>query len=76
VIAIGSDFDGVINPLNGYLTAETMTHPLEYLERYAFTYMNERGKQGLKDYNQISPSEIVNRIFSTNGVEFLKRCFN
>lgn len=72
---IGSDFDGVINPLNGYLTCETMPDLLQFLERYAFNYMNGRGKEVLKSFNQISPSEIVNRIFSDNGYEFLRRCF-
>lgn len=74
-IAIGSDFDGVINPLNGFLTAETLPHLLEYLERYAYNYMEGRGKTVLKDFNQISPSEIVNRIFIHNGYEFLRRFF-
>jgi microsomal dipeptidase-like Zn-dependent dipeptidase len=74
-MVIGSDYDGIINPLNGYTTAETMPHLLEYLERYAYNYMESRGKQLLKSHNQISPSEIVNRIFSTNGYEFLRRNF-
>ena len=74
-MAIGSDFDGIINPLNGYLTAETMENLQEYLERYAFNYMNERGSQVLKKYNQLSAAEIVSRIFHDNGWAFIKRCF-
>jgi microsomal dipeptidase-like Zn-dependent dipeptidase len=73
-IAIGSDFDGVINPLNGYLTAETLPHLQEYLERYAYNYMNGAGKR-LNSFNQLDPSEIVNRILSTNAMEFMRKWF-
>jgi len=74
-MAIGSDFDGVINPLNGFLTEETMPHLQEYLERHANNYMESRGKLVLRSYNQVSPSEIVNRIFSMNGWQFIKNWF-
>jgi len=74
-IAIGSDFDGIANPLNGFLTEETTPHLQEYLERHVNNYMNGKGKTSLKPFNQISPSEIVNRIFTTNGWEFLKKWF-
>lgn len=74
-IAIGSDFDGIINPLNGYLSAETYQQLLEFTERYAFNYMEARGKKVLKPFNQIDASQIVNRVFTDNGVAFLKRWF-
>ena len=74
-MAIGSDFDGIVNPLNGFPTEETMPHLQEYLERHVNNYMNEKGKTALKSFNQISASEIVNRIFTTNGWEFFKRWF-
>ncbi|HTN17583.1 MAG TPA: membrane dipeptidase [Chitinophagaceae bacterium] len=74
-MAIGSDFDGIINPLNGYLTAETYQQLLEFTERYAFNYMSGRGKEVLQPFNRIEPSEIVNRIFTDNGVSFLRRWF-
>lgn len=73
-MALGTDFEGVINPLNGYLTAETLVHLEEYVERWAYDYMNGAGKQ-LKPYNCITPSEVVNRIFHSNGVAFMKKYF-
>jgi hypothetical protein len=73
-MAIGSDYDGIINPLNGYLTAETFEDLLQYLERYAYNYMSNRGKT-LRAYNQLSPAEIVNRIFYDNANEFMKKWF-
>ena len=74
-VGMGSDYDGVINPLNGYLTVETYPFLLDYLERYAHNYLEGRGKSVLKPFNQISASEVVNRIFSTNAMEFLKKWF-
>ena len=74
-MAIGSDFDGIIDPLNGFLTAESFEQLQSYLERYVHNYMDGPGKQKLKAYNQVSPSEIVNRIFSTNATNFLRRWF-
>jgi microsomal dipeptidase-like Zn-dependent dipeptidase len=73
-MAIGSDFDGIINPLNGFLTAETFVHLEEYLERYAYNYMQDAGKK-LQSYNQISADKIVHRIFHSNGLDFLQRVF-
>jgi hypothetical protein len=47
----------------------------QYLERYAFNYMDVIGKTRLKTFNQVSAAEIVNRIFSTNAMDFLRRWF-
>jgi microsomal dipeptidase-like Zn-dependent dipeptidase len=74
-IALGTDYEGVINPLNGYLTEETLVHLEEYVERHAYTYMNNRGKL-LHSYNQIGPDEIVHRIFQSNGFDFIRKNFN
>lgn len=74
-IGIGSDFDGIIDPLNGFLTSAAMPDLQQYVERYAFTYMNDRGKKILRPENCITPSDIVNKIFSENGTAFLKRWF-
>lgn len=73
-MALGTDFEGVINPLNGYLTAETLVHLEEYTERYAFNYINDAGKK-LKPANRISASDIVSRIFHTNGMAFIQKYF-
>lgn len=74
-IAIGSDFDGIINPLNGFLTCEVLDDLQAYLERHVYNYMNNRGKEVLKSYNQLEPDEIVNRIFSSNALMFMERWF-
>jgi len=73
-IAIGSDFEGIINPLNGYLTAETFVHLEEFTERHAFNYMKDRGRQ-LNTFNQITPDDIVTRIFHSNGMDFFRKFY-
>lgn len=75
IMAIGSDFDGIINPINGFLTAEDLNALMEYTERYAYNYMNDRGKKILSRRNQIKAAEIVQRIFSTNATAFLKKWY-
>lgn len=74
-LAIGSDFDGIIDPLNGYLTHETTVHLEEYVERHAYNYMNDRGKTALKPFNQIPSDEIVQRLFHSNAMSFMRKHF-
>jgi microsomal dipeptidase-like Zn-dependent dipeptidase len=74
-LAIGSDFDGIIDPLNGYLTHETIVHLEEYVERHAYNYMNDRGKTALKPFNQIPSDEIVQRLFHSNAMAFMRKYF-
>jgi len=74
-IAIGSDYDGIIDPLNGYLTQETVVHLEEYVERHAFNYLNGRGKTILRTYNQISADEVVQRLFHSNAMAFMRKHF-
>jgi hypothetical protein len=74
-MAIGSDFDGIIDPLNAFWTAEEMPFLADHLERHAFNFMQGTGKQELRTINQISPHEIITRIFSDNATRFMKTWF-
>lgn len=74
-MAIGSDYDGVIDPLNGFLTQETVVHLEEFIERHAYNYMSNRGKAVLKSYNQIGSDEIVQRVFHSNAMAFMRKYF-
>ena len=72
-IAIGSDFDGIIDPLNSFWTEEEMPFLADFLERHAYNYFQTGGgKERLKPHNQIAPHEIVTRIFSDNALRFIK----
>lgn len=70
-MAIGSDFDGIIDSLNGFWTAEQLPFLADFLERHAFNYMRQPHLNRAE--NRIAPDEIIARIFSGNGHRFLKQ---
>jgi microsomal dipeptidase-like Zn-dependent dipeptidase len=72
-MAIGSDFDGIIDPLNGFWTAEELPFLADFLERHAYNYLATANFKN--PVNSISADEIVQRIFSANGHDFLARHF-
>jgi len=73
--ALGTDFDGIIDPLNGFWTAAEIGKYLEhYLLMHAYDFMKGAGKE-MKSYNQIDPEEIVDRVMKGNGQAFLKKFY-
>jgi microsomal dipeptidase-like Zn-dependent dipeptidase len=72
---LGTDNDGMINPLNGFWTAEDMPLFDSYLEKHAFNFITSTQAEALNDYNKIQASEIVERFMKGNAYEFLKRNF-
>jgi microsomal dipeptidase-like Zn-dependent dipeptidase len=74
-MAIGSDYDGIIDPLNGYLTQETIVHLEEFIERHAYNYMQHRALSTLKPFNRIDSDEVVQRIFHSNAMSFMRKFF-
>jgi hypothetical protein len=72
-MAIGSDFDGIIDPLNGFWTAEELPFLADFLERHAYNYMSKATFKNPK--NKISADDIVQRLFSGNGNRFLLKYF-
>ena len=73
--SVGSDFDGMINPLNGFWTAEQMYLLESNLEKHAFNYLNSPLATSLKPFNRINPGEIVDRFMHDNAFGFLQRHF-
>lgn len=73
-LAIGSDFDGIINPLDGYLTAEFFGALQQNLEKYAADYMKHKGTT-LNAHNRLAADKIAKRIFYDNAFAFLKKWF-
>jgi len=74
IMAIGSDFDGIIDSLNGFWTSEELPFLADFLERHAFNYMNDHNLQLAA--NILEADEIVSRIMTDNGTNFLKKHFN
>ena len=72
-IGIGSDFDGIIDSLNGFWTAEELPFLADFLERHAYNYMQNSSWNNPD--NQINADEIVARIMGGNAQQFFKQHF-
>ncbi|MCE2612169.1 dipeptidase [Flavobacteriaceae bacterium D16] len=73
-MAIGSDFDGIIDSLNGFWTSAELPFLADFLERHAYNYMqNPKLKQ---KSNLIDADAIVARIMGGNAIEFMRKYFN
>ncbi|WP_297692011.1 membrane dipeptidase [uncultured Eudoraea sp.] len=72
-MAIGSDFDGIIDSLNGFWTAEELPFLADFLERHAYNYMLSHNLGNIQ--NVIKADEIIARLMSVNGRNFLKEYF-
>jgi microsomal dipeptidase-like Zn-dependent dipeptidase len=72
---IGSDFDGMVNPINGFWTAEQMPLLEIYLEKHAEAYLRSDECSTLKSYNKISAEEIVDRFMHENTMDFFRDHF-
>lgn len=72
---IGSDYDGMVNSLNGFWTAEDMPLFDSYLEKHAYNFIASEQSDSLRNYNKIKASDIVEKFMHGNAYEFLKRNF-
>ncbi|MCD4771876.1 MAG: dipeptidase [Bacteroidales bacterium] len=73
--SVGSDFDGLINPLNGFWTAKQMSLLSTYLLKHAEAYLASPQSVNLNQNNRISAEEIIERFIHNNAYEFLRRNF-
>ncbi len=72
-LTIGSDFDGIIDPLNSFWTAEELPFLADFLERHAYNYLKDEPFK-LKA-NNLDADEVIARIMSKNGMAFFKANF-
>ena len=72
---IGSDYDGMVNPLNGFWTAEDMPLFDSYLEKHAYNFLSSPASANLKEFNKLTASEIIERFMRGNTYDFLKKNF-
>lgn len=72
---IGSDNDGMVNPLNGFWTAEEFPLLDSYLEKHAYNFVNSPEAKKLKPHNRLTADEIVERFMHGNAWEFLQKHF-
>jgi hypothetical protein len=74
-MAIGSDYDGLVDPLNAFWTAEQYDDLMGYLERHAYNYFEKEPHRIKLPINKISADAVMQKIFSENAWDFLKRWF-
>ncbi|HKK68999.1 MAG TPA: hypothetical protein VJ946_12340, partial [Bacteroidales bacterium] len=73
-ISLGSDFDGLINPINGYPTLRYYNRLKEALIKYANEFLEE--PEGLlHHYSPGDAENLVDGIMRANGMNFLKTHF-
>jgi microsomal dipeptidase-like Zn-dependent dipeptidase len=74
-LAIGSDYDGIVDPLNSFWTVEQYPDLKSFLERHAFNYMQNSSSRLKNNFNKIKSDVIVQNIFQTNAWKFFERWF-
>jgi len=74
-MAIGSDYDGIVDPLNSFWTTEQYPGLKSFLERHAFNYMQNDSNRLQNSFNKISGDIIVQNIFQSNAWNFFERWF-
>lgn len=68
---IGSDYDGMIDSINGFWTAENLPSLEDYLLMHAYNYMNSGVTNLIQPFNHIDPEEIVSRFMGDNAYRFV-----
>lgn len=74
-IAIGSDYDGLVDPLNAFWTAEEYDDLASFLERHAYNYFKDHPERIKNGFNKVTPDLVVQNIFRDNAWNFFKRWF-
>jgi microsomal dipeptidase-like Zn-dependent dipeptidase len=73
ITAIGTDFDGMVNPIDGFWTSEEMPLLYRMLYKHAAKYLNDN--QFIQERNNISPKKVMDAIFWGNAKKFLQRYY-
>ena len=69
---IGSDFDGIVDPPNGFWTSEDFPLLYKYLTDHAKDYIQNKNNTLKNEKNRnIEPEAILNRLFTQNAMNFL-----
>ncbi len=74
-LCLGSDYDGIVDPINSFWTVEQYPELKSYLERHAFNYMSNHSNRLKNVFNKIDADVIIQNIFQTNAWNFFERWF-
>ena len=70
---LGTDYDGIIDPINGFWTHEDMPDLDTYLLMHAHNYLAQPNALKQARNKTIHEEEIVSRVMSGNAMEFFKK---
>ena len=73
--AIGTDNDGIVDPIDGFWTSKELPLLYEKLLAHAQTFMNSKGNSLRSKNRNVSPEKIMDKIFSGNAMEFLRKYY-
>ncbi len=74
--SIGSDYDGMVDTLNGFWTAENFPTLGDYLLMHANNYCQNNFGTIKQPFNRIDPEEIVSRMMGDNAFNFVMKYYN
>ncbi|GAA4003152.1 hypothetical protein GCM10022408_13340 [Hymenobacter fastidiosus] len=72
-LGLGTDFDGIVDPINGYWTHEELPALSDYVLMHAHNYLTGPGPQRLQlpTNRAVGAEEVVNRLMADNALNFL-----
>lgn len=76
MICLGSDLDGVINPLNKFRTASDFQYLAEALLQYVQEYWNASHSAIPKNHLSMDAHDVVYQIMYSNALNFIKANYN
>ena len=74
-MCIGSDYDGIVDPLNGFWTAMEIRKLRSYLLKCAGNFLNSPNLRFKNSANNISPEKIIDKIFYENALTFIRNFY-
>ncbi|HRH39161.1 MAG TPA: peptidase M19, partial [Flavobacteriales bacterium] len=75
-MAIGTDYDGIIDTLNGFWSAEDLNDLDDYLLMNAHNYLQQGANTLTQPFNQrMDPELVVDKVMYGNATAFLRRWF-
>lgn len=76
-IAIGSDFDGIVDPLNRFWTLEEYDALEEFLLIHARKFIGTNVPHPMRhDVNQLTAEQIIGRLFKENAWNFFQKWYS
>ncbi|WP_080239594.1 membrane dipeptidase [Spirosoma rigui] len=73
-ICLGTDYDGIVNPINGYWTHREFPELEAYLMMHAHKYMRNNPPI-TNGFNQLHEGEIVARFMGGNAIDFFRKYY-